>query len=223
MLAASVERILERLGPDELVLDVGGWGRPFTRADWVLDLMPYETRGLYGRDGPEPERFSEDTWLRLDICDREPWPFDDDQFDFAVCSHTLEDVRDPVWVCSELSRVAKAGYIEGPSRLEEQSRGVSGPLAGWSHHRWLIDVVDRRLELVFKHSVLHTLEGATFPPEFHAGLSAEERVETLWWEGRVEARERVFTSAEELDPYLVDYVRERRGGLLSRLRRRAGS
>ena len=46
MLQASVQRILERLGPDDLVLDVGGWGRPFTRADWVLDLMPYATRGL---------------------------------------------------------------------------------------------------------------------------------------------------------------------------------
>jgi hypothetical protein len=40
-----------------VVLDVGGWGRPFTRADWVLDLMPYETRGLYGRDGTGEERF----------------------------------------------------------------------------------------------------------------------------------------------------------------------
>jgi hypothetical protein len=222
MLHASVERILERLGPDDLVLDVGAWGRPFTRADWVLDLMPYATRGLYGRDGPEPERFSAETWVQLDVCDREPWPFEDDHFDFAVCSQTLEDLRDPVWVCSELSRVARAGYIEVPSRLEEQSRGVSGPLPGWTHHRWLCDVVGGRLELVFKHAVLHTLDGATFSPDFYARLSPEQRVLTLWWEGRVEAVERVFVSAEELDPYLrAPVLRER--GLFSRLRRRAGS
>jgi hypothetical protein len=222
MLQASVERILARLGPDDLVLDVGAWGRPFTRADWVLDLMPYATRGLYGRDGPEPERFTEDTWVELDVCGREPWPFEDDGFDFAVCSQTLEDLRDPVWVCSELSRVARAGYVEVPSRLEEQSRGVSGPLPGWTHHRWLCDVVDGRLELVFKHAVLHTLEGATFSPGFYARLSPEQRVLTLWWEGRVEAVERVFVSAEELDPYLREPVLRERG-LLSRLRRRAGS
>jgi Methyltransferase domain len=222
MLQASVERILDRLGPDDIVLDVGAWGRPFTRADWVLDLMPYATRGLYGRDGPEPERFTEDTWLQLDVCDRTPWPFEDDRFDFAVCSQTLEDVRDPVWVCSELSRVAKAGYVEVPSRLEEQSHGVSGPTAGWTHHRWLCDVVDGRLELVFKHAVLETLDDATFSHAFYAHLTPEQRVLTLWWEGRVEAVERVFVSAAELDPYLREPVLRERG-LLSRLRRRAGS
>ena len=203
MLKASVERILGRLGPDDLVLDVGAWGRPFTRADWVLDLMPYATRGLYGRDGPEPERFSEETWVQLDVCRREPWPFEDDRFDFAICSQTLEDLRDPVWVCSELSRVARAGYVEVPSRLEEQSRGVSGPLPGWTHH-------------------LYILEGATFSPDFYAGLSPEQRVQTLWWEGRVEAVERVFVSSEELNSYLREPVRRKRG-LLSRLRRRARS
>jgi ubiquinone/menaquinone biosynthesis C-methylase UbiE len=49
--------------------------------------------------GPLPEGFTRDTWVQRDICDHEPWPFEDRQFDFVVCSHTLEDVRDPVWVC----------------------------------------------------------------------------------------------------------------------------
>ena len=57
-----------------------------------------------------------------------------------ICSHTLEDVRDPIWVCSEIQRVAKAGYIEVPSRLEEQSYGFQGPWVGWGHHHWLIEV-----------------------------------------------------------------------------------
>ena len=48
MLASSLARILQRVGPDDVVLDIGGWGKPLTRADWVIDLMPYETRGLYG-------------------------------------------------------------------------------------------------------------------------------------------------------------------------------
>src|SRR5688500_1405916 len=116
MLPASRERILHELTSDALVLDVGGWASPFSRADWVLDLMPYETRGLYGEPDPGPERFSEASWVVRDICDRERWPFSDDQFDFVVCSHTLEDVRDPVWVCAELSRVARAGYVEVPAR-----------------------------------------------------------------------------------------------------------
>ena len=141
MLEANRERIEAMLGDDDLVLDVGGWGSPFERADWVIDLMPYETRGRYGATDPAAERFGAETWVRRDICDREPWPFADRQFDFAVCSHTLEDVRDPVFVCAELNRVARAGYIEVPSRLQEQSWGVWGGTtptwagritAGWS-------------------------------------------------------------------------------------------
>ncbi len=58
-----------------------------------------------------------------DICDHEPYPFGDQEFDFVICSQTLEDVRDPIWVCSEINRIGKAGYIEVPSRLEEQSWG----------------------------------------------------------------------------------------------------
>src|SRR5258708_1223556 len=142
MLAASTERLLRELPGDALVLDVGGWAKPFARADWVLDLMPYETRGLYGSEqgDREQEPFNAGTWVERDICARGPWAFGGGQFDFAICSHTLEDVRDPVWVCQELQRVAKAGYIEVPSRLQEQARGVQGDWVGWGHHRWLVDV-----------------------------------------------------------------------------------
>src|SRR5689334_18099709 len=124
MLESARAKLLAELPPDALVLDVGGWADPFERADWVIDRRPYATRGLYERRGwiePRdrgPERFSETTWIERDICDREPFPFDDDGVDFVICSQTLEDVRDPVWVCSEIERVGRAGYIETPSRLE---------------------------------------------------------------------------------------------------------
>jgi hypothetical protein len=222
VLEASAARILDALGPDDLVLDVGAGANPFPRADWVIDLMPYAQRGLYGTPSPGDERFDESRWMVRDICDRDPWPFADDQFDFAICSQTLEDVRDPIWVCSELSRVARAGYVEVPSRLEEQSWGVQGPWAGWGHHRWLIDVADGRLELVYKHHVLHARASDHFPAGFWDGLTEEERVQTVWWEGAVEAVEHVFTTPEELDPYLAGYVAAHAPaeGALRRLRRR---
>ena len=226
MLDSSLERI-DALPDDALVLDIGGWAKPLLRADWVIDLMPYETRGLYGAAGDE--RFSADTWVQADICAREPWPFEDGQFDFVVCSHTLEDVRDPVWVCSEIDRVGRAGYIEVPSRLEEQSYGFQGPWVGWGHHHWLIDVTPGRIEFVFKHHILHGRESDHFPAGFQQRLSPEERVQQLWWEGSFEYGERVMMSAEEIDPYLADFVRRElaarplpreRSSLLGRLRAR---
>ncbi len=55
MLADGLHRVLE-LSDDALVLDVGGWAAPLNRADWVIDLMPYETRGVLapGGVGPPP-------------------------------------------------------------------------------------------------------------------------------------------------------------------------
>jgi hypothetical protein len=217
VLAASHERLLERLGEGDVVLDVGGGYSPFARADWVLDLIAHDERRP-----AEGERFTRDTWVQRDACDREPWPFQDGRFDFAVCSHTLEDVRDPVWICSELQRVAKAGYIEVPSRLEEQSWGVVGPWAGWSHHRWLVDVTEESIQFVFKPHALHGDETTHFPPGFHDDLTPEQRVQQLWWEGRFEARELVFTEAAELDAYLREPIGEPARGwqLRRRLARR---
>ena len=206
MLASAVERLERELPREALVLDVGGWGRPLARADWVIDLQPYETRGLYGRDGTGPERFDASRWVQRDVCDREPWPFADGQFDFAVCAHTLEDLRDPVWVCAELNRVARAGYVEVPSRLEEQSLGVQGPWVGWSHHRWLCDVDERGIELVAKPHLLGARAQDRFPPGFHGTLSEEQRVQSLWWECSFAHRERIFVEPAELDRYLADFV-----------------
>jgi methyltransferase family protein len=207
MLESSRRLIEERLGPQDRVLDVGGWAQPLERADWVIDLMPYDTRGLYGYDKETAtERFTRDTWVEHDICSREPWPFADDQFDFAVCSHTLEDVRDPVWVCEELRRVARAGYIEVPSRLEEQAWGVQGNFVGWTHHRWLIDVTDRRIDFTLKLHEIHGRAQWYFPNEFLRKLDERARVQCMWWEGGFEASERMLMSAEEADAYLSGFV-----------------
>ena len=210
MLEASRERILRGLPDAATVLDVGGWAKPWHRADWVIDLMPYETRGLYGGGGDSgpAERFDEARWVQRDICDHEPWPFAGDQFDFVVCSHTLEDVRDPVRVCDEIQRVGRAGYIEVPSRIEEQTFGIEGPWAGWGHHHWLIDIGQAEITFVFKHGVVHGRRDVQFPAGFSDPLTPEERVQTLWWEGGFDSRERVMIGPEEIDRYLAEFVAE---------------
>jgi len=231
MLEATRERLLHTLAPDDLVLDIGGWADPFERADWVIDLMPYETRGLYEREGwisPRPrgpERFTPETWIQRDLCAREPYPFEDDSLDFVICSQTLEDLRDPIWVCSEMERIGKAGYIEVPSRLEEQSWGVNGAeCVGWPHHRWLIDVGERSIEFVFKPHSLHARREYQFPSGFWEGLSSEARTQTLWWEESFSYVERVIIDEHESDRYLSEFVTRQlpaRHGLARRLRRGA--
>ena len=222
MREAARKQILDELPDDALVLDVGGWAVPFPRADWMIDLCSYETRGQWGYEGrQQDERFSAATWVQRDICDREPWPFADDQFDFVICSHVLEDVRDPVWVSSELNRVARAGYLECPSRAEEQCWGFQGPWTGWGHHHWIVetDADQDAVSFLFKHHVIHA-PANRFPAGYREQLTADERVTWLWWQGSFAYSERLFEKPEDLDRYLADYVAERAPRPKRRLPRR---
>jgi len=174
----DVQAVLDRIQPGDRVLDVGGWACPFNRANWILDAEPYETRGFYATigmpasQGGAEEHFTKETWVQRDICAREPWPFADKSFDFAICSHTLEDIRDPLFVCSELIRVAKAGYIEVPSRLSETCRGAEHPrVAGLSHHRWLIEATANHLQFTPKYHMIHGDIELALPASFGRKLS----------------------------------------------------
>jgi hypothetical protein len=162
----NARRLLDSIPAGAKVVDVGGGAAPFPRADFVIDAMPYEKLGtgsdgnIHQKLGIEP-RYSRDRWIQTDLCDRQPWPIADKAFDFAICSHLLEDIRDPIWVCSELRRIAKAGYIESPSRVVEQSKGIENPRhAGYYHHRWLIKQTEKGLEFRHKPHVLHSVKNA---------------------------------------------------------------
>jgi hypothetical protein len=201
MLPRNLERILAEVPDDAVVLDVGGWAAPLNRADWVLDLMPYETRGslIPGGFGPAPERFDASRWVLRDICDREPWPWPDDFFDFAVCVTTLEDVRDPIGVCRELSRVAKAGYVEVPTLFAELLHWWEGPWLGHEHHRWLCDIEDGGLVFLHKPHSIHADRRLRVHRRWTSEMSVEDHLQGLFWTGELPARERVCIGGFPLD------------------------
>ncbi len=144
--------ILKTIPDSFKVLDVGAAYAPTKRADVVIDIVPYDNVHWNQAKGNSKERFSKDTYVQHDICSRELWPFYDKQFDYSICSHVLEDIRDPLWVCSEIIRVSKSGYIEIPSRIYEQTFGIeTKKLTGAAHHRWIIDLVDGKIRFTFKY------------------------------------------------------------------------
>lgn len=210
MLPSASARFLAELPDDAFVLDVGGWAAPLNRADWVIDLQPHATRGDMGSFGPGPERFSAETWVVRDICDREPWPFSDDQFDFSVCVTTLEDVRDPIWVCSELSRVSKAGYVEIPTILAELIYNVegNGQHLGHEHHRWFVEIKDGKLEFLHKSHDIHHDWTLRVTPRMRAQMALEEELQGLFWETELPASERVVIYEYPLDEFRAR-IRER--------------
>jgi hypothetical protein len=213
MLESSAKKILAMLGENDLVLDVGGWACPFNRAQWILDAESYDTRGWYKHyggppsQGGEKEWFSRDTWVQRDICDHTPWPFQDKQFDFAICSGTLEDIRDPLWVCSELVRVAKRGYIEVPSREWECSRGIEYPnQAGMSHHRWLVEIEGDEISFLQKYHAINAHWRFSFPRSFGRALTTERAMQCFFWEGSFRWKEASISGTGNTEKVLAEYV-----------------
>jgi hypothetical protein len=164
VLPQATRRILETVPRGAAVLQVGG-GDPFRRADAVLD---------------ERER---------DVCARDPWPYRDGQFAFAVCT-ALPRLRDPVGVCRELARVAVAGYVEVPT--------VEAELAG-GRARWLCDVLDGHLVFTAKPGGAYTDARVRVPARWAERLGPGERAHGLFWERRLPARERLVAHDELLD------------------------
>jgi methyltransferase family protein len=210
VLPLSVRQVLDELPETALVLDVGGWADPDPRADFVLDIGSYETRYAYALLGqeikPRRERFSAETWVQRDICDSGLWPFADGQFDFVLCTHTLEDIRDPIHVCRELARVGRAGYLETPSAATELTRGIESPLwCGWKHHRWL--VWDEGNEVVFlgKPHHIHSpfWPSITSPRQLRPDARAPF---SFQWNGSFSAREEILVDQGALDSRLQEIV-----------------
>ena len=46
-------------------------------------------------------------------------PFKDNEFDFVIASHVMEHVQDIDYFIKELERISKKGYIEVPTKLED--------------------------------------------------------------------------------------------------------
>jgi Methyltransferase domain len=206
----NVDRVMAAIEPHHLVLDIGGWARPFNRANWVLDAEPYETRGYYGADRPAQggavEHFTRDTWVVRDICDHTPYPWADKQFDFVICSHVLEDIRDPLWVCAEMRRIGKRGYIEMPSREAETSRGIEPNQVGWSHHRWLASIDRNRIVFLMKYHRIHSHWRLSLPAAYLRSLDEARQVQWLFWDDWFDVEERTIHGVENIDAELAAYV-----------------
>lgn len=109
---------------DDLVLDVGSGDKPSWRADVLLDLYAGAEYAAQ-RSGRASARVSRP----LFDADAADMPFADGAFDYAICSNLLEHVTDPAAVAAELTRVARAGYIEVPE-------AASAKIVDFPSHLW---------------------------------------------------------------------------------------
>lgn len=163
-----------------------------------------EQRTKYHEHFREPEAYTQ-----MDLCAGEVWPFEDQSFDLGLCSHCLEDIRDPVQVVKQLARCCRRTLIVCPSRLFEQMRGVDHPrYCGMHHHLWLVESVEGVLCFRRKTQLIEF-------PKAHFVCPPHKRLNTeagsmFYLADQPVAREVMFFEAnEDLQEY-VDYVRDHR-------------
>ena len=70
-------------------------------------------------------------------------PFKDKEFDFVIASHVMEHVENLQFFISELERVSKRGYIEVPTKLEDNL-----VFENKKDHLWHMDFDDDNLSLI---------------------------------------------------------------------------
>jgi len=153
----SRQRVLNQVGqwkqenPNFRVIDVGGnsagWSAPI--ADMIVDINSKNT----------------DKSISLDICRLNEWSklIDDvninGKYDYAICTHTLEDVYNPFSTLECLPKISNAGIISMPSITTELSRLENADWLGFIHHRWIFDQQDGVMVVMPKISFLEKLLG----------------------------------------------------------------
>jgi hypothetical protein len=211
-------RALRQRAPDARILDIGGWYAPCRYATHMVDIMPFETLWRLHGYGDGEIRITPETYHQMDIC-ADSLPFPDKSFDFVICRHTLEDIRDPIAVCREMNRVGRAGYIETPSRVYESTKGVERPWwCGHYHHRWLVEVSESGIIFQFKPHNLSASRAFYFRRWPWQRMRDRYSVVNLLWDGSFEYTERVIIDYGDVKENLRAFKRARAGTRLFRLR-----
>jgi uncharacterized protein YbaR (Trm112 family) len=170
------------------ILDIGSGGAPFWRSNVLMDRY-------LENDIQRPAALIVD---RSMICgDIHAIPFQNKSFNFVHCSHVLEHVQDPAKAIREMTRIAKAGYIETPSALQELA------ILNFPFHRWFVTRKDN--VLIFREKSENPTPEYAIPTELlvesltgeHTNLSPFESILFIkhFWEEYVQFRVERSTNA----------------------------
>jgi len=176
-----------KIRPTDKILDVGGSMKQHQdlKVHTLIDIMRPED-APYGQSKLLAKNF-----MKLDIV-KNKFPFKDKEFDFCLCSHTLEDLPYPFLALEEMSRVAKRGLIITPSMgidmvfahvdFADWATGARR-VPGLGHHKWLFFKEKGRMIILPKNYPL------LYSGEFHYTKWLGEDELVYYWEGNIKYKE----------------------------------
>ena len=74
------------------------------------------------------------------------------KFDFSICSHTLEDIFNPLDLIKLLETISNKGFIAIPSKYDEYSKLYNNLYRGNAHHKQFFDIKNGELIIYPKFS-----------------------------------------------------------------------
>ena len=109
-------------------------------------------------------------------------PFKDKEFDFVIASHVLEHVEDFKFFINELERVSDKGYIELPTKLEDNL-----VFENKKDHLWHMDFndVDSKLKISKKLQYMEPILTVSMLQEFRKNFKNSLILE-LYWENKID-------------------------------------
>ena len=161
------------------VLEIGPGHNPWFRSDVLCEKYledNTERSGPLARDNRP--------LIHADGCNM---PFNDKEFDFVFCSHIMEHVEDVKSFLEEIQRVGRAGYLETPNYLFEQTVGTTT-------HKWAFWVENGVLHAEPKwvsaapERAYHGMHGAIAKNSFLSAayiFSRETQVMRFFWKDKI--------------------------------------
>ena len=112
-------------------------------------------------------------------------PFKDKEFDYVISSHVLEHVPNIFEFTKEIERVAKAGYIELPTKLADNL--VIGCDEEDIGHKWWLefDDVEKKLKCIKKLDVLQKFLSVGSINKFQKYFE-DSLILQLYWENSID-------------------------------------
>ena len=121
-------KLLLSKNPNWKVLDIGCGYSANEFANTICDIQDLS------------EFYKDKNFIKLE---NKKLPFSDSEFDFVIASHVIEHVEDPKFFITELERISKKGYIELPTKLEDNL-----VFENKKDHLWHMDFDDVNLKLL---------------------------------------------------------------------------
>jgi len=107
---------ITKINVGDRVLEIGPGGNPFSRSDVFLDINHKSNEEKLAQYGSNSDvKYNKPLYYY----DGGKIPFNDNDFNYVICSHVIEHVENIPNFITELIRIAPKGYLEFPSPYYE--------------------------------------------------------------------------------------------------------